>query len=51
MLSAKDALRTTIVTCAAYFARWSAAWPAELPPPTMKTLSPARAGASAMAAP
>ena len=38
--------RTTSVTCRAYRARWSAACPAELAPPTMKTSRPASAGAS-----
>ena len=28
----------TIVTCRAYRARWSAAWPAEFAPPTMNAM-------------
>ncbi len=48
-LLAREAPRTSMVTCDAYRARWTAAWPAEFPPPTMKTGTPAMAGASLIA--
>ena len=34
MLAASDSPRTRSVTVEAYFERWMAAWPAELPPTT-----------------
>ena len=43
--------RTTSVTCRACFARYSAVWPAEFPPPTTKTSWPAIARSSLPAAP
>jgi hypothetical protein len=49
--AAREPARTTIVTCWAYRARLTAAWPAELAPPTMKTCSPAKALFSDAAAP
>ena len=51
MLAASEGPRTSSVTCRAYFARCSAAWPAELPPPTTNTCSPVIEGASETAAP
>ena len=39
------------VTLSAYRERWTAAWPAELPPPTTNTCRPRIAGASLTAAP
>ena len=51
MLAASDGPRTSSVTCSAYRARCSAAWPAELPPPTTQTCSPVIDGASETAAP
>ena len=51
MLAARSRPRTTIVTDAAYLARWIAAWPAELPAPTTNTSWPTVARASAPAAP
>ena len=43
--------RTTIVTCRAYRARLTAAWPAELAPPAMKTWLPTKALLSDVVAP
>ena len=51
MLAASDGPRTSSVTRWAYRARCSAAWPAELPPPTTYTSWPVIDGASATAAP
>ena len=51
MLSASDWPRTSIVTLAAYLARWTAACPAEFAPPTTKTSRPFIASASEVAAP
>jgi hypothetical protein len=49
--AARESPRTTIVTCWAYRARLTAAWPAELAPPAMKTCSPAKAVLSDVVAP
>ena len=43
--------RTSIVSCRAYCARYSAAWPAEFPAPTTKTSRPCIACASLPAEP
>ena len=51
MVSASPARRTTIVTLRANRARWIAAWPAELPPPTMNTSRPSISRATLVAAP
>ncbi len=51
MLAARSGPRTSTVTEAAYLARCSAAWPAELPAPTTNTSWPSMALASAPAAP
>jgi hypothetical protein len=51
MLSARLGPRTSRVTCLAYLVRCSAAWPAELPPPTTNTGRSTIAGASDTAAP
>ena len=40
-----------MVTLLARLARWIAAWPAELPPPTTTTWRPVMASASETAAP
>ena len=51
MLSASDGPRTRMVTSRAYLERYIAAWPAELPAPTMNALFPCASSASGMAAP
>ena len=51
MLSASDWPRTSIVTLAAYVARWTAACPAEFAPPTTNTSRSFIAWASEVAAP
>ena len=51
MPSASDWPRTSIVTLAAYLARWTAACPAEFAPPTTKTSWSVTALASDVAAP
>ena len=51
MLAPSRSPRATTVTERAYLARWTAAWPAELPAPTTNTRCPSVARASATAAP
>ena len=51
MVAVRSSRRTTSVTDLAYLARCTAAWPAELPPPTTTTSWPTSSGATAIAAP
>ena len=51
MVSLTSGRRTSNVTERAYLARWSAACPAELPPPTTNTSRPSISGAAVTAAP
>ena len=51
IVSSSPGRRTTIVTELANRARCSAAWPAELPPPTTTTSYPSISRAAVIAAP
>ena len=51
MVADRSGRRTRMVTLRANRARWMAAWPAELPPPTTKTSYPSISRAAVMAAP